>query len=80
VTAPTLLIVGGNDWNVLQFNDEAASVLGGEQDIAIVPDAGHLFEEPGTLDQVAELAAGWFLHHLTDAETVPRGTGGSTAA
>jgi putative phosphoribosyl transferase len=80
VTAPTLLIVGGNDWNVLQFNDEAASVLGGEQDLAIVPDAGHLFEEPGALDQVAELAAGWFLHHLTDAETVPRGTGGSTAA
>jgi putative phosphoribosyl transferase len=71
VTAPTLLIVGGNDWNVLEFNDEAAALLGGPQELAIVPGASHLFEEPGALDQVAELAAGWFGRHLTPAEDRP---------
>jgi putative phosphoribosyl transferase len=65
VTAPTLLIVGGNDWNVLEFNDEAADLLGGPQELAIVQGAGHSFEEPGAIDQVAELTAGWFRRHLT---------------
>ena len=68
VTAPTLLIVGGDDWNVLEFNDEAADLLGGPQELALVPGASHLFEEPGALDRVAELAAGWFLRHLAAAE------------
>ena len=67
VSAPTLLIVGGNDWNVLEFNDEAATLLGGPQELAVVRGAGHLFEEPGALDRVAELAAGWFLRHLAHA-------------
>ena len=67
VSAPTLLIVGGNDWNVLELNDEAASLLGGPHELAIVPGAGHLFEEPGALDQVAELAGHWFVRHLADA-------------
>jgi putative phosphoribosyl transferase len=65
VTAPTLLIVGANDWNVLGFNDEAAGLLGGPCELAIVPGAGHLFEEPGALDQVAKLATAWFLRHLS---------------
>ena len=68
VGAPTLLIVGGSDWNVLEFNDEAATLLGGPQELAVVRGAGHLFEEPGALDRVAELAAGWFLRHLAHAE------------
>ena len=61
MTAPTLLIVGGNDWNVLELNDEAATLLGGPHELAIVPDAGHLFEEPGALDQVAR-AGGTLVH------------------
>jgi putative phosphoribosyl transferase len=68
VTAPTLLIVGGNDWNVLEFNDEAATLLGGPQELAVVRGAGHLFEEPGALDRVGQLTAGWFLRHLAHAE------------
>jgi predicted phosphoribosyltransferase/dienelactone hydrolase len=64
VTAPTLLIVGGDDWNVLEVNDEAATLLHCPRDLAIVPHAGHLFEEPGALDQVAHLAIDWFERHL----------------
>jgi putative phosphoribosyl transferase len=66
VSAPTLLIVGGDDWNVLEFNDEAATLLGGPHELAVVPGAGHLFEEPGAMDRVAELAGGWFLRHLAN--------------
>jgi putative phosphoribosyl transferase len=80
VSAPTLLIVGGNDWNVLEFNDEAASLLGGPQELAVVQGAGHLFEEPGALDQVAELAAGWFLRHLRSDDAAPAAVGGGRAA
>ena len=64
VTAPTLLIVGGDDWNVLALNEEAAESLRSPHELAIVPHAGHLFEEPDTLEQVAALAGEWFLHHL----------------
>jgi putative phosphoribosyl transferase len=75
VHAPTLLIVGGDDWNVLEFNDEAASLLGGPQELAVVHGAGHLFEEPGALDRVADLAAGWFTRHLAPGETAARAPG-----
>jgi putative phosphoribosyl transferase len=64
VTAATLLIVGGNDWNVLQLNDEAAELLRCRHELAVVPGAGHLFEEPGALEQVARLAGSWFVRHL----------------
>jgi pimeloyl-ACP methyl ester carboxylesterase len=64
VTAPTLLIVGGRDTEVLQLNRLAQQRLGGESRLEIVPDAGHLFEEPGALDRVAELARDWFVAHL----------------
>jgi putative phosphoribosyl transferase len=64
VTAPTLLIVGGNDPLVLDLNRAALAELRCEKRLEIVPLAGHLFEEAGTLDAVIELARGWFVAHL----------------
>ena len=64
VTAPTLLIVGGWDEPVIDMNRSAFELLTCEKKLIIVPGATHLFEEPGTLEQVADLACTWFLHHL----------------
>ncbi|WP_433228890.1 phosphoribosyltransferase family protein [Actinomadura formosensis] len=64
VTAPTLLIVGGRDEVVIDLNREAQAQMRCENELAIVPGATHLFEEPGTLEQVAELARDWFVGHL----------------
>jgi len=64
VRAPTLLIVGGDDHGVIELNEEALARLTCEKDLAIVPGAGHLFEEPGTLDQVVTLARDWFVPRL----------------
>lgn len=64
VRAPALLIVGGRDPQVLALNESAATRLGGPVRLVTVPGATHLFEEPGTLDEVAALAAGWFSQHL----------------
>ncbi len=64
VAAPTLLIVGGNDDVVITVNQEASSRMRCERRLTIVPGATHLFEEPGTLDEVVVLAADWFLQHL----------------
>jgi putative phosphoribosyl transferase len=64
VTAPTLLIVGGNDPEVLRLNQQALAALAGEVRLEIVPGATHLFEEPGALARVAILARDWFLQHL----------------
>ena len=61
VKAPTLLIVGGRDTEVIRLNQEAQALLGGESRLEIVPGATHLFEEPGALEQVAVLAREWFL-------------------
>jgi putative phosphoribosyl transferase len=66
VTAPTLLIVGGRDDVVLELNREAQGRLGGPSHLEVVPNATHLFEEPGALEQVADLAADWFARHLGD--------------
>jgi len=63
VRAPTLLIVGGADTEVLMLNRAAARQLTCECELAVVPHATHLFEEPGTLEQVQELAARWFSRH-----------------
>lgn len=63
VMSPTLLIVGSRDELVIELNDEAARQLRAEHKILIVPGASHLFEEPGALEQVADLAADWFLSH-----------------
>jgi putative phosphoribosyl transferase len=64
VTAPTLLIVGGADAQVVDLNREAQRRLRVESSLEIVPGAGHLFEEPGALERVAELAAGWIAEHV----------------
>jgi putative phosphoribosyl transferase len=68
VTAPTLLIVGGNDTVVLELNREAYRRLAGPKDLAVVRGATHLFEEPGTLEDAADLAADWFKKHLNRVE------------
>jgi putative phosphoribosyl transferase len=64
VVAPTLLIVGGADAEVLELNRSALRLLSCNKRLEVVPDATHLFEEPGALDSVAELAAAWFERHL----------------
>ncbi|MHB1191255.1 MAG: dienelactone hydrolase family protein [Armatimonadota bacterium] len=64
VTAPVMLIVGGNDWPVISMNEEAYEHLPGEKKMVIVPGATHLFEEPGTLEEVSRLAAEWFERYL----------------
>src|SRR5690606_30223641 len=64
VKAPTLLVVGGADFDVIELNDQAAQALHCRKRVAIVPGATHLFEEQGTLDQVVDLAAQWFATHL----------------
>jgi len=69
VRAPTLLIVGGNDGPVIEMNEEALNLLKIEKNLIIVPGATHLFEEPGTLEEVARLAADWFVNHLTKVRT-----------
>jgi len=65
VTAPTLLIVGGRDEVVLDLNRRAQAELRCENDLAVVPGATHLFDEPGTLAAAAGLARDWFITHLT---------------
>ena len=64
VRVPTLLIVGERDTDVLQLNESARSQLGGESALEVVPRAGHLFEENGALDRVADLTLGWLDTHL----------------
>jgi pimeloyl-ACP methyl ester carboxylesterase len=64
VQAPTLLIVGSRDTAVIEMNRQALERLRCVKELVIVPDASHLFEEPGTLEVVAELAAGWFTRHI----------------
>jgi putative phosphoribosyl transferase len=64
VTAPTQLIVGGNDAPVLTLNEEALEMLSCHKVLRVIPGASHLFEEPGALETVADLAAEWFSSHL----------------
>ncbi|WP_340123375.1 dienelactone hydrolase family protein [Methylobacter svalbardensis] len=65
VKAPTLLIVGGEDTVVIELNRQAAAQLPIEHRLEIIPGATHLFEEAGKLEQVANLACAWFLHHFS---------------
>lgn len=65
VAAPTLLVVGERDAQVIQLNRAAMSQLPAKKELTIVPGATHLFEEPGALDEVCRLATGWFLAYLT---------------
>lgn len=69
VRAPTLLIVGGDDSEVIALNRHALALLTCDKELAIVPGAGHLFEEPGTLEEVTRLAGGWFRRHLCDVRS-----------
>jgi len=69
VRAPTLLIVGGDDAEVLALNRAALRALPCEKRLEVVPGATHLFEEPGALDTVAWLAADWFVDHLARSAT-----------
>jgi putative phosphoribosyl transferase len=64
VRAPTLLIVGGRDTPVIELNERAVAQMRAEVRLEIVPGASHLFEEPGALERVAELASGWFARFL----------------
>jgi pimeloyl-ACP methyl ester carboxylesterase len=66
VRAPTLLIVGGEDRVVLEMNRQALALMTCEKDLAVIPGAGHLFEEPGSLEEVARLAGDWFGRHIGD--------------
>ena len=67
VNAPSLLIVGGDDQVVIQLNQQAMRLLRCENELLIIPGASHLFEEPGTLAQVAKLARDWFRRHLASS-------------
>jgi putative phosphoribosyl transferase len=75
VQAPTLLIVGGADTPVIPLNEQALAEIQAPKQLVIVPGATHLFEEPGTLEQVADLARDWFLRYLVapapEGETDP---------
>ncbi len=73
VRAPTLLIVGGDDPEVLELNREAARQLLCEKELAVVPGATHLFEEPGTLEAVVKLARRWFSDHLAGGPLQAKG-------
>jgi len=64
VKAPTLLVVGGYDDVVIELNKKAYEKIKAEKKLVIVPEATHLFEEPGKLEEVARLAKGWFVKHL----------------
>lgn len=72
VRAPTLLIVGANDREVIRMNREAFEKMNCERRLEIIPGASHLFEEPGALDKVAALARDWFQLHLTGATSPAR--------
>lgn len=64
VVAPTLLIVGSEDYGVIELNEQAFALMKCEKELMLVPGATHLFEEPGTLEQAAQLAANWLLRYL----------------
>ncbi len=66
VSCPVLLVVGGADDRVLELNRQAATRLSAPHEVSVVPGAGHLFDEPGALEQVQDAAATWFERHLSE--------------
>jgi putative phosphoribosyl transferase len=68
VQAPTLLIVGGEDYQVIELNRQAMDEMRCEKELSIVPGATHLFEEPGALEQVSQLALSWLKRHLVSQD------------
>ena len=75
VTAPTLLIVGGEDHPVISLNRQAYDALSAERELVIVPGATHLFPERGAIEEVSNLAADWFARHLSAATRAERRDG-----
>jgi putative phosphoribosyl transferase len=75
VKPPVLLIVGGKDVEVIEMNRQAVAKLTTENDLAVVPGASHLFEEPGKLDIVADLARAWFAQYMRMPAEIPSGGG-----
>jgi putative phosphoribosyl transferase len=75
VAAPTLLVVGGDDEEVIELNREAMAQMHGPVHIEIVPGATHLFEEPGTLEAVADMAAAWFVTAFSEQAGRPNRAG-----
>lgn len=73
VVSPTLIIVGGNDFGVIELNQEAFDLLNCTKNFQIVPHATHLFEEPGTLEEVSRLAKNWFEKYLHATSKSGRG-------
>jgi alpha-beta hydrolase superfamily lysophospholipase len=69
VRAPTLLIVGGADTVVLDLNEQALAKLRCAKELIVIPGATHLFEEPGTLDDVCDHATAWFARHAPPMST-----------
>lgn len=69
VVSPVLLLVGGNDFGVIELNEDAFAQLKCTKELILVPGATHLFEEPGTLEQVADNAVKWFKIHLDSANS-----------
>ena len=80
VKAATLLIVGGHDYPVIDMNKAALARLAAEKEMTIVPGATHLFEERGTLEKVAKLAASWFVRHLVQDDPPPAGAAVDSSA
>jgi putative phosphoribosyl transferase len=76
VTAPTLLIVGGHDETVIELNQDAYARLRCEKELRVIPGATHLFEEPGALEHVADLAADWLKRHLQSLPAQRKAAGG----
>jgi len=72
VAAPTLLIVGERDTQVLELNERARATMKAHVELRIIATASHLFEEPGALEQVADLAGQWFRDHLGSPGSLPR--------
>jgi len=79
VKAPTLLLVGSRDTDVIELNRLAAARMHCEHQLTLVPGATHLFEEAGTLEQVSQLAAEWFSRHLLPRPRLERGPAGRAA-
>lgn len=70
VHSPTLLIVSSRHAAVIELNEQARRLIRCEAKLEIVPGARHLFEEPGTLERVTELASDWFVHHIAPTGTM----------
>ncbi len=72
IKTPTLLIVGGKDYPVIELNQQAAQKISATQKLVVIPGATHLFEEPGKLEQLADLSTNWFSKYLVGSTVTPQ--------